>query len=120
METLFLPCATYFFVGTGILALSLIRNCGASRVIGLDIESSNIDCANFNAKQSEVEETQLHFFEADSFAPHCGDGKAVMGDILNGTANKVDFLVANPPADSGTPLERDGFEYVGPQDSLYV
>jgi hypothetical protein len=65
---------------------------------------------------------RLAFFEADSFDAKTRDGTAHMdrirrrpsrrlGGAEDGTEadGRVDFLVSNPPADFGTPLEDDGF-----------
>lgn len=55
-----------------------------------------------------IQKKKLEFYEADSFSPYCVKGRATLDAIRN--LEKVDFLVANPPADFGTPLHYDGFE----------
>ena len=78
------------------------RTSGVTRVVGLEIDESNVSVARRNARLNGVEE-KVKFMRSDSYAPFA-DGDRRSLDALKGRA---DFMIANPISSD----DDDGFGY---------
>ncbi|MDX1622820.1 MAG: methyltransferase [Gemmatimonadota bacterium] len=88
--------------GIGALAILAARLPAVRRVIGLEIESGNVEVARRNARLNGVQR-ETYFMRSDSYRPvRSGDR-----ELLEETEGDVEFLLANPPASEGD----DGFGY---------
>ncbi len=88
--------------GGGCLSVMAARAPGVDRVVGLEIDETNVSVARRNARLNGVEE-KVAFMQSDSYTPFA-DGDMRSFESLSGRA---DFLIANPDASE----DDDGFGY---------
>ena len=88
--------------GGGCLSIMAARTPGVNRVVGLEIEATNVSVARRNARLNGVEEV-VTFMRSDSYSPFAEADRRSL-DKLKGRA---DFLIANPVASD----DDDGFGY---------
>lgn len=88
--------------GGGCLSIMAVRTPGVTRVVGLEIDETNVSVARRNARLNGVEE-KVEFIRSDSYTPFA-DGDRRSLESLKGRA---DFLIANPDASE----DDDGFGY---------
>ena len=88
--------------GSGILALVAARIPGVDRVIGLDINPSNVAIARTNARANELDDV-AEFHESDSYDARESAGR----EALASCRGSVDFIIANPPSSD----RDDGFGF---------
>eukprot|EP00977_Amphora_coffeiformis_P002727 scaffold521_cov167-Amphora_coffeaeformis.AAC.18 len=89
--------------GGGVLALLAAVQPKVKIVIGLDYDAQNISTCRLNARQNGLEQ-KTKFFRSDWFQPLEEENKDELLKILQ---EKVDFVIANPPASSSD----DGFSF---------
>ena len=88
--------------GVGALAIAAARSDRVTRVIGLDLDETNVLAARTNAALNGVEDT-VAFAVADSFEA----SEPEMRTVLTSLEGTVDFLLANPPHSA----TNDGFDF---------
>ena len=88
--------------GGGCLSVMAARTSGVTRVVGLEINETNVSVARRNARLNGVEE-KVEFLRSDSYSPFT-DGDRRTLESLKGRA---DFLIANPISSQ----DDDGFGY---------
>lgn len=88
--------------GGGCLSVMAARTSGVTRVVGLEIDETNVSVAQRNARLNGVEE-KVEFLRSDSYSPFA-DGDRRTLESLKGRA---DFLIANPISSE----DDDGFGY---------
>jgi methylase of polypeptide subunit release factors len=88
--------------GVGCLAVAAARIPTVDLMIGLELSPSNVVVARANAKLNGVAD-KTRFIVSNAYEPvELADRRA-----LDGYRERVDFIVANPPASEGD----DGFEF---------
>ena len=88
--------------GGGCLSIMAARTPGVDRVVGLEIDETNLSVARRNARLNGVEE-KVAFMHSDSYTPSAdGDRRS-----LESVSGRADFLIANPDASK----DDDGFGY---------
>lgn len=88
--------------GGGCLSIVAARTPGVTRVVGLEIDETNVSVARRNARLNGVE-GRVEFMRSDSYAPFVDCDRRSL-DALKGGA---DFLIANPISSE----DDDGFGY---------
>ncbi len=88
--------------GGGCLSIMAARTPGVTRVVGLEIDETNVSVARRNARLNGVG-GRVEFMRSDSYAPFA-DGDRRTLESLKGRA---DFLIANPISSE----DDDGFGY---------
>lgn len=88
--------------GGGCLSIMAARTPGVTRVVGLEIDESNVSVARRNASLNGVE-GKVEFMRSDSYSPFV-DGDRRTLESLKG---RTDFLIANPISSD----DDDGFGY---------
>lgn len=88
--------------GGGCLSIMAARTPGVTRVVGLEIDETNVSIGRRNARLNGVED-KVTVMRSDSYTPFADDDRRNL-DTLKGRA---DFLIANPVASE----DDDGFGY---------
>ncbi len=88
--------------GGGCLSIMAARTPGVTRVVGLEIDETNVSIARRNARLNGVED-KVTVMRSDSYTPFAeGDRRT-----LDAVKGRADFLIANPDASD----DDDGFGY---------
>jgi len=82
--------------GSGCLAIAVARIDAVDAVVGIELEVSDVEIANWNAQQNGVA-SRVSFVQADLFAPFSDEDSSVLTRLVGAT----DFIVTNPPASQG-------------------
>ncbi|MDE3000714.1 MAG: 50S ribosomal protein L11 methyltransferase [Gemmatimonadota bacterium] len=88
--------------GGGCLSIMAARTPGVTRVVGLEIDETNVSVARRNARLNGVEE-KVKFIRSGSYSPF-EDGDRRSLESLRG---RTDFMIANPISSD----DDDGFGY---------
>lgn len=88
--------------GGGCLSIMAARTPGVTRVVGLEIDGTNVSVARRNARLNGVQE-RVAFLRSDSYTPFADCDRRSL-EALRGRA---DFLIANPISSE----DDDGFGY---------
>jgi 16S rRNA G966 N2-methylase RsmD len=88
--------------GTGLLAIVAALNPRVTSIVAVEYDESAVEVARRNVRAHGLE-SKIRTLGADLFEPH----DPCDSEVLDGIRERVDFMVANPPASPGG----DGLEW---------